>query len=241
VFYKQWGKTVMQDYISNYGLAQQLVYSEGNKLKTVREYLGFTMAQLAELSGIDEDRIRSIEDDKIELLGLDVCKLAATLGIAEELLVDNSMLLDRTENMLLHNILAWVNLPEDKQVLQCRILNWLAIVLYNRRQEWQEYRRDLSEILHALYRKQDAAQRGKSRDKKYAPFRAYFSNLQKQQFMEMQKQGKKLSANAFVGWFLNHVPDDIEIPYCQTNQKNKLIQLAQANNRELKKAFACKS
>jgi transcriptional regulator with XRE-family HTH domain len=231
----------MQDYINNYGLAQRLVYSEGNKLKTVREYLGFTMAQLAELSGIDEDRIRSIEENKIELLGLDVCKLAATLGIAEELLVDNSMLLDRKENMLLHNILALVNLPEDQEILQCRILNWLAIVLYNRRQEWQEYRRDFSEILYALYRKQDAAQRGKIRDKKYAPFRTYFSNLQKQQFEEMQKQGKKLSANAFVCWFLSHIPDDIEIPYCKTNQKNKLIQLAQANNRELKKAFACKS
>jgi len=37
-----------------------------------------------------------------------------------------------------------------------------------------------------------------------------------------------------VDWFLEN-KTDIQIPYVEQNQKNKLRQLAQANNREFKK------
>ena len=51
------------------------------------------------------------------------------------------------------------------------------------------------------------------------------------------KSGKKLTAHGFVIWFLENKAGEITIPYCQSNQNNKLNQLAQANNREFKKAF----
>ncbi|MBQ8677051.1 MAG: hypothetical protein IJ529_01115 [Alphaproteobacteria bacterium] len=50
-----------------------------------------------------------------------------------------------------------------------------------------------------------------------------------------------MSANGFVTRFLAYHQKDIEIPYRPSNLKNKLIQLAQANNREFKKAFVGKS
>lgn len=50
-----------------------------------------------------------------------------------------------------------------------------------------------------------------------------------------------MTANGFVTWFLENTPKNIEIPYSKNNLKSKLIQLAQANNREFKKAFVSKS
>ncbi|MBR5482455.1 MAG: hypothetical protein IKV11_00145, partial [Alphaproteobacteria bacterium] len=79
-----------------------------------------------------------------------------------------------------------------------------------------------------------AIKRGYARDKKYAPFREYFKQLQRERFIIYQKQGKIMSANGFVLWFLNNQPKDMEIPYSRSNLKNKLIQLAQKNNREFK-------
>ena len=49
-----------------------------------------------------------------------------------------------------------------------------------------------------------------------------------------------LTANSFVEWFLKNKPQHIEIPYIKQNQKNKLKQLAQANNREFKKLLHAK-
>ena len=48
------------------------------------------------------------------------------------------------------------------------------------------------------------------------------------------QSGSKLTANSFVDWFLEN-KTDIQIPYVEQNQKNKLRQLAQQNNREFKK------
>ena len=48
-----------------------------------------------------------------------------------------------------------------------------------------------------------------------------------------------MSANGFVTWFLACHQKDIEILYRSSSLKNKLIQLAQVNNREFKKAFEC--
>lgn len=44
-----------------------------------------------------------------------------------------------------------------------------------------------------------------------------------------------MTANGFVGWFLGNIPDKVIIPYKPSNQYNKLIKLAEKNNRELKK------
>ena len=51
------------------------------------------------------------------------------------------------------------------------------------------------------------------------------------------KLGKKLTANGFVLWFIKTKATKISIPYRQSNWESKLNQLAQANNREFKKAF----
>lgn len=51
------------------------------------------------------------------------------------------------------------------------------------------------------------------------------------------KSGKKLTAHSFVIWFLENKAGEMAIPYRQNNRNNKLNQLAQANNREFKKAF----
>ncbi len=44
-----------------------------------------------------------------------------------------------------------------------------------------------------------------------------------------------MTANGFVGGFLENIPDEVIIPYKPSNQYNKLIKLAEENNRELKK------
>lgn len=48
------------------------------------------------------------------------------------------------------------------------------------------------------------------------------------------QSGSKLTANSFVDCFLEN-KTNIQIPYVEQNQKNKLSQLAQQNNREFKK------
>ena len=72
------------------------------------------------------------------------------------------------------------------------------------------------------------------RDKKYAEFREKFAEIQREKYKEMLQIGIKLTANSFVEWFLAN-KTNIQIPYVEQNQKNKLRQLAQQNNREFKK------
>ena len=73
------------------------------------------------------------------------------------------------------------------------------------------------------------------RDKKYAQFREKFAEIQKEKYREALQIGIKLTANSFVEWFLANKADKIQIPYVEQNQKNKLRQLAQQNNRVFKK------
>ena len=53
--------------------------------------------------------------------------------------------------------------------------------------------------------------------------------------MNLRRLCKNLTANGFVNWFLKAKAKDYNIPYVVQNRKTKLIQLAQKNNRELKK------
>ncbi|MBQ4400080.1 MAG: hypothetical protein II830_02150 [Alphaproteobacteria bacterium] len=69
----------------------------------------------------------------------------------------------------------------------------------------------------------------------YAPFREYFKQIQQERYEFALLNGSKLTANSFVDWFWENKANDIQIPYIEQNQKNKLRQLAQANNREFKK------
>ena len=53
--------------------------------------------------------------------------------------------------------------------------------------------------------------------------------------MNLRRLCKNLTANGFVNLFLKEKAKDYNIPYVVQNRKTKLIQLAQKNNRELKK------
>ena len=59
--------------------------------------------------------------------------------------------------------------------------------------------------------------------------------IQKEKYQEYLSQNKNLTANGFVNWFLKEKAKDYNILYVVQNRKTKLIQLAQKNNRELKK------
>jgi len=143
----------------------------------------------------------------------------------------------RKLNMLiLHN----EALAKDKS-LQEKIIAWAEDMLEEARQEWDDMRNTILDAIITYDRKSEAIKRGQARDKKYAPFREYFKDLQQKRFVKYYEQEKIMSANSFVTWFLENTPKNIEIPYSKNNLKSKLIQLAQANNREFKKAFVSKS
>lgn len=122
--------------------------------------------------------------------------------------------------------------------LQEKIIAWSLDMLEEARADWSDMHNAILDAVITCDRRKEAIRRGKARDNKYAQFRKYFKELQKQKFAEYQKLGKKMTANGFVGWFLENIPDEVIIPYKPSNQYNKLIKLAEENNRELKKNHA---
>lgn len=127
-------------------------------------------------------------------------------------------------------------LHQNKE-LQQQILSWAAELLEEARDNWGKLHATTMDAVVAEDRRAQAKKRGRARDNKYAPFREYFRKVQKERFMEYKKAGQKLTANRYVEWFLENLSENIKIPYRESNLKNKLVQLAQINNRELKKAF----
>ena len=120
---------------------------------------------------------------------------------------------------------------------QEQILSWAADTLTEARANWGNIHATTIDAVVEEDRKSQAKKCGKARDNKYAPFREYFKQVQNERFMEYKKAGQKLTANRYVEWFLENLSENIKIPYRESNLKNKLVQLAQINNRELKKAF----
>ncbi len=108
-------------------------------------------------------------------------------------------------------------------------------MLEEARADWSDLHNTVLNAVITCDRKSEAIKRGQARDKKYAPFREYFKDLQQKHFFEYAKRGKKMTANGFVGWFLENIPDEVIIPYKPSNQYNKLIKLAEENNREFRK------
>lgn len=122
--------------------------------------------------------------------------------------------------------------------LQLQIIEWAKKLLTESRKEWSDMHTTLLDAVIQTDRRAEAQRKSKERDKKYASFREYFKKLQQEKYLLAQSSGGKLTANGFVEWFLKNKAQNIEIPYVKQNQKNKLRQLAQQNNREFKKAFA---
>lgn len=136
----------------------------------------------------------------------------------------------KLDMLILHN----EALAKDKS-LQEKIVAWSLDMLEEAYTEWRDIQTTIVDSIIICDRKKEALKRGKARDKKYAPFREYFKDLQEQKFIEYRKSGTKMTANCFVRWFLKNTPKEVIIPYKPSNQYNKLIKLAEENNRELKK------
>lgn len=129
-------------------------------------------------------------------------------------------------------------LLRQHQELQPIILSWAIEMLAEAREDWADMRTISIETIVSQDRKMEAKRKASIKDEKYLPFREYFKKIQQKKFSEYQKRGKILTASAFVRYFLRNKAKTVDIPYKNTNLENKLNQLAQANNREFKKASA---
>ena len=138
--------------------------------------------------------------------------------------------LRKFDTMCLHN----AYLHENKELRQ-QILSWAADILKEARAEWSERRNDTIESIIECHTRSEAKRKSDIKDQKYAPFREHFKKVQREQFDIALQNGYKLTANSFVEWFLANKANEMQIPYVEQNQKNKLRQLAQQNNREFKK------
>ena len=138
--------------------------------------------------------------------------------------------LRKFDAMCLHAL----ELRQNKE-LQQQILNWAADMLLEARKGWNELRTATIDAAIKTHHKENAHKGAVVRDKKYVEFRKNFIKIQKQKYNEALQNGSKLTANNFVDCFIANKANDIQIPYVEQNQRNKLRQLAQANNREFKK------
>lgn len=131
--------------------------------------------------------------------------------------------------------ICWHNeyLHQNKE-LQQQLLSWAADMLLEAREEWGELHNDTIEAVIKCHTSSEAKRKSEIKDQKYAPFREYFKQIQQEKYEFALQNGSKLTANSFVDWFLEN-KTDIQIPYVEQNQKHKLRQLAQQNNREFKK------
>jgi hypothetical protein len=155
------------------------------------------------------------------------------------MMADAEMIPDKSLRAFNALCLHDVYLHQNKK-LQAKIIDWAEAMLNIARQEWCDIRNDIIDAVIKIDRKEQAQNRGKARDNKYAPFREYFKLVQKEKFDEALKNGGKLTANGFAHWFLKNRANDMKIPYTENNKLQKLIRLAEANNREFKTPIECK-
>ena len=143
----------------------------------------------------------------------------------------------RKLNMLiLHN----EALSKDKS-LQEKIITWALDMLEEARADWSDMRATTLDSVIKIHQRTNARKGGIERDKKYIQFREEFAKIQKEYFIRAYQNNQKLTANSFVEWFIANKAEKVKIPYVPQNQKNKLRQLAQANNRKFKKLLLSKS
>ena len=131
-------------------------------------------------------------------------------------------------------------LAKDKG-LQEKIITWALDMLEEARADWNDMRATTLDSVIKIHQRTNARMGGIERDKKYVQFREEFAKIQKEYFIRAYQNNQKLTANSFVEWFITNKAKKIKIPYVPQNQKNKLRQLAQANNREFKKLLLGKS
>ena len=129
---------------------------------------------------------------------------------------EDAVIISNKHLRLLDNIFRGHHLPNDVSELQTQVIKWAEIVLSEERKEWAEQRNNSVEILCHLHRKEEARKRAAAKNERYKSFKNVYKELQKSQFKKYQQEGKFLSANAFVLWFLKYKTKSIKIPYCES-------------------------
>lgn len=150
------------------------------------------------------------------------------------------VMLTETERKLA-NFFRMEPLLNRNKELQNKITSLIQEILTYERAEWCKARAVSIDSVIKVHQRSKAYKGAMARDKKYQQFREKFTDIQKEYFIKANQNGQNLTANSFVDWFLINKPKKMPIPYVEHNQKNKLIQLAQANNREFKKLLLGKS
>ncbi len=219
----------------SFELAKCLILDKGNKVQNLRMFKGLTLKELAQSANISEESLKSIECQKIELIDTDLTKIAKALNIDEELLLDSSMSMDNQDIYWLNNILQNHKTEINFSQMQTQIMNLINIILHKNREQWSAMHKDSIASLCKCERKNCAQRARKLRDEKYTPFREHFKKIQYEKFMQYHQNGKVLAANFFAKWYLTYKSEEMPIPYVKQNIGNKLVQLAQKNNREFKK------
>ena len=221
----------------NHRLWEEYILNTGNKIAFFRKFKKMSLETLATKTKIPLKTLETMENSSLELITPEISKLAAYFKVEPELLLSASSVIEVDKLRLLDFILRKFNQNQDIKSLQSQITNWIILTITDEIRHWQDSRKESVEALCKINRSQEAQKRAQSRDKKYAPFREYFKKIQRQRFNKYMKLGKKMTANGFVLWFIKNKAAKISIPYRQSNWESKLNQLAQANNREFKKAF----
>ena len=221
----------------NHRLWEEYVLNTGNKIAFFRKFKKMSLETLATKTKIPLKTLETMENSSLELITPEISKLAAYFKVEPELLLSASSVIEIDKLRKLDCIFRQFNQTQDTKALQSQITNWIILTITDEIRHWQDSRKESVEVLCKINRSQEAQKRAQSRDKKYAPFREYFKKIQRQRFNKYMKLDKKMTANGFVLWFIKNKAAKISIPYRQSNWQSKLNQLAQANNREFKKAL----
>lgn len=110
--------------------AKCLILGNGNKVQNLRMLKKLTPEGLAKSADVSEESLKSIECQKIELINTDLTKIANTLNVDVELLLDSSMSIDNQDMYWLRHILQNHKTEINFSQLQAQIVNLINIILY---------------------------------------------------------------------------------------------------------------
>lgn len=154
--------------------------------------------------------------------------------------VEEEFIPSKSERKLANLFRMAPELRQNKE-LQYQIIALAKEMLLEETEEWNQLRKNTLQSVIKVHQKAKACKGAAARDRKYAQFRVKFAEIQKEYFVKAFQNKQNLTANSFVNWFIMNKSQETPIPYVKQNQKNKLRQLAQKNNREFKKLLPGKS
>lgn len=102
-------------------------WKQSSKFKDAQK---LTPEGLAKSADVSEESLKSIECQKIELINTDLTKIANTLNVDVELLLDSSMSIDNQDMYWLRHILQNHKTEINFSQLQAQIVNLINIILY---------------------------------------------------------------------------------------------------------------